>query len=345
MAIDPLENLAVALRNQQSRELNDATSIGHCVLGAMLAMDKYWKQPKLRVRMDVGFHGDEVQEDFKVGDVATEGVSARTGSLASAEMADQENFTWKGAKFKYSGYQQLETIRKTRLNALAKSPPALKDYVKRVSESRVESLMTKLDTHLFPATAVAAASYGTAPNTTEESVMAFAYGLQNPGSSYEYGTLDLNNAAYAGIRAIVNTNAATPTPSNLRTRFLIELKHKKAKVDMGVCGTAAYDFMQQQAENKVVVVQAKEMEFGGEWINYCGIWWLSDLRMDLLSTKELYVGDSSTLRLQIQNMNDVQHIRNVPRKPSIENIQWFSEVVFYNANPRKWGRWVGVNAS
>jgi hypothetical protein len=147
------------------------------------------------------------------------------------------------------------------------------------------------------------------------------------------------------LKAInVGTDSTTfiPTIANLRQQLIMPLRQRGSHVDIALCGTADYAFLQAQADTIVRGEYAKTIEFGGTYFVAEGVHFVYEPQIDLLPKSEIYIGDSSTLRWGLDKDGDttkgVAVIDPVPQGPSFVALQGYIEAAFINENPRFWGR-------
>lgn len=359
MAVDPLVKVQLALRNQVSRKLHSVADVQHAFTALLLAMDNYYDTPNTRfVRVDGedAVYGSEVQWDFEVSLPVWAGVQHQTAALSAFAIAAAENHGMRGAHMGYSAYQGAETVRKSTLNRMARSPKSSLPLIKKIASAMARSAVQKLDADLFPAANMV--DNATTYNAAEDHVSALAYPLQSPASgTYEYGSLNLNAAGYTGIKAVVSgdttgSNAfGTPTPSNLRKKLIFPLQHaRQAKPDIGLCDSDVLDYMITNAEPNTVIDMRDKLKFGATLINCVGINWLPVDRLNILAAtanqkRELYVLESEHHRFHSWGLGDDVDIEKIPFQPGLRVLQGYYECAYVNELPRNDGRGVDVRLS
>lgn len=340
MAINPLTGLSISLANQISRELYDYAYSYHTFVSLLAGLDNMYGA-KQRITRSNDLSGSAIRLEFRASLPVIQGSNSVSGSLASLALTPQTNFSVVAGEMPWSHYQMREDIRVAYLDHIVKDPKSVVPYIKEVSQAARNAVIQKLSEDMFPSTAVST----TNGKYAEDQVMAVAYPLQNPGSSYEYCSLDLNDGGYAGIRATVATSFGVASLSNIRKNLLIPLRHKMAKPDIGLVDTAVYDYMVTQAEDKIRIEQQSKLEYGGEWVKYGGIIWAVESRLDLLASRELYVMDSSTWEFRQKGaFQDFKVIENPDTATLVTMLGQFPGALICKL-PRYNGRGVGVTLS
>lgn len=359
MAVDPLVKVQTALRNQVQRKLHSVADTQHAFTALLLALDNYYDTPGTRfIRADGvdAVQGTEIQIDFETALPVWAGVQHQAGALAAFAIAAAENWSMRGGKVGYSAYQGAETIRKSMLNRMARSPKSALPTIKKIASAMARSAMMKMDVDFFPA--VNMVDNNTTYMHAENKVMAIAYPLQNPAAGvYEYAQIDLNAAGYTGIKAVVSGDTSganafgTPTPSNIRKKLLFPLQHsRQAKPDIGLCDSDVLDYMITNAEANTVIDMADKLKFGATLINCVGINWLPVDRLNVLAAaggqkRELYILESEHHRFHSWGMGDDVDIEKIPFQPGLRVLQGYYEAAYVNDMPRNDARAVDVRLS
>ena len=344
MAVDPLVKVQLALRNQVSRNLHTVCDSQHAFTAFLLALDTMYDTKGLRVVRDKDMQGPEIQFDYETGLPVVAGVQHQAAALSAFVIAAAENHAIRGARMGYSAYQGAETIRKSTLNRMKRSPQSAVPYIKKVAKAMSRAVVKDLDEDLFPSTNMV--DNATTYHWGEDHVMAIAYPLQDPASgTYEYANLNLNASGYTGIKAVVAGNGTTgfglPTPSNLRKKLIFPLRHtREAKPDIGLCDSDVLDYMITNAEQSVLIDMSDKLNFGATVIKCVGLMWMPVDRLNVLANtasqkRELYVLESEHHRWMSWGVgDDVKVIDDLPREPGNVSLQTYYECAYVNELPR-----------
>lgn len=340
MAINPLSGISISLANQISRELYDYAHSYHTFVSLLAGLDNMYGVTQ-RMTKSEDLSGSAIRLEFRASLPVIQGSNSVTGSLASLALTPQTNFSIVAGEMGWSHYQMREDIRVSYLDHIMSNPKSVVPYIKEVAEASRNAVIQKLSEDMFPSTAVST----TNGIYSESRVMALAYALQNPGASYEYCGLDLNDSGYSGLRATVATTFGVASLSNIRKNFLIPLRHKMAKIDVGLVDTSVYDYMVTQAESRVVIEQQEKLVYGGEYVRYGGLIWAPESRMDALSSREMYVLDSSTWEFRQKGaFKDFKVIENPDTATLVTMLGQFPGALVCKS-PRRNGRATGVTLS
>lgn len=337
-------------RAATSRNL-DGISSEHTLIALLEAQQNGYKGKLAVERGDNA--GGPYQVNLRVGLPVVNGVRDRTGDLADLSIPDQKNHTMVSTTLDGASYHALETVKKHDIEKL-KSKESAYDHIEEILDSFEEAWNTRLDEHLVPSTTVSAVN----GPPDEDRVMAIAYLLQNLSTgSYMFGGINLADAAYANLRALVvgdTTNGGrfgTFTLSAFRRRLYLPLRNnRKSQADIALCDTKIYDYILTQGEAKVQLDQQADMDYGFETVKFGAVRFAAIERLDTLGDsgndnttnyREVYLLNGRFWRWERMNTQPVV-IRNVPNRPAIVNVQEWSRRNLICRLPRKNARAVGV---
>lgn len=364
-----LENLEMALRNQISRDLQDLTAARQLrtTLSLILRMDNFYGVSSRFQPVGNDLTGEEFQVDFRTGLPQVQGVMAETGNLESLELPVQQTFAMMSGTVKPSHYQFREDVRVAYIEAFKKGKlKSVTDYVSKVSSAVRDAVMLDLNHDMFPTTNLAPTypSGLTTGYAQENKIMAMAYALQvgrddnDPSNStpttYNYFDLDMNT--YTDLRAVNSgtTGVAFGVASlqNIRKNILMPLSHRGAMPDIAVCDSDVYDYILDQAEDKVVLSQQESQVLGASRIKYGGLFWNPEPQMDdkynedsTNNKREIYVLDSATWVFKLNgNLSEVSLVDN-PNTKTLKSLQGYFQCAFFCENPSMNGRAYNVSLS
>lgn len=362
MSIENLTGIYAAFRNHLARKIIDINQYKTGFIGLLAAMEandqmlKGGDMEPVRFNREMDTSGRGWEWDAMTGRAAVTGVDNTSGTLSDFVIANQTNFANLLLQMDVSSYHGLETVKKSNIIRHSKGK-GLANYIDTVAGSFIASMTTKWEADLFPADNVenSSGSYDMAPNKLQ--AVAYPLMADNAGATnYEYATVDMNAAAYSGLKAVVSgtlsTSFGTPTPSNIRTKLLMPLNFREGSTpDIGLCDSAVYDFMLQQAEAKVVLDFKEKLGYGSEIVRYLGLFWVPLYRLDVLAStsgkkREIMILSSQNHVWKCQEGPESYGIiDNVPNAPGLVNIQGYTECAYINTTPRFDARGLNVAIS
>ena len=287
-----LTGLQIALRNQISRQMNDTAKNASVFVGMLAALDNLF-QVQSRFQRSDDVSGEKIQVDFRTGLPTVSGVKAVTGSADSLRMPVQIGSTFEAGTMPWSHYQFREDIRTAYIQHLDTNPKSVVPYIKKVSDACKDAVMLKLSQDVLPDSTLAPAlTTGITGDVLEDKILSLYYPLlvgrdgNDPTAitptTFKYLDFDFNTrTAFRAVNAGTSGAAfGNMTLSNLRKKILMPMRNRGSKPDLIVTDSDIYDYCLSTAESKVVIEQMDRMEFGGTWVKYGGLFWMTDPQED-----------------------------------------------------------------
>lgn len=287
-----LTGLQIALRNQISRSVNDTTRLNPTFVAMLAALDNLFGVQSRFQRSD-DITGEKIQVDFRTGLPTVQGVNAVTGPAAQLEQQPVIGSTFQSGTMPWSHYQFREDIRTAYIQHLESNPASVVPYVKRVSEACKDAVLLKLSQDILPdATLAPALTTGVSGDVREDKILSLYHPLlvgrdgndstAVTPTTFRYLDFDFNtNTSFRAVNYGTSGVAfGNMTLSLLRRKLLMPLRNRGAKPDLVVTDSDIYDYAITTAESKVVIEQMDKMEFGGTWVKYGGLFWMTDPQED-----------------------------------------------------------------
>lgn len=345
-----LEGLATGLPRAVDGKLHDITDVSRSFLDTVTRFRERFKAQGIKVATGTDVPGTGLRVDMKTGNPRSEGFDEQNSDLAAHKMPPQKNFSWVAGVMDYSSYRGSERVLKDHVERIGNNPDieAITDLTMEVADAVALGILEILDEDLWPAATISP----TVGYRTNSKIMSPRYPLLSgyadnaaTGSgSYMYMGHNLNDGVMVNAKAVssgsVSSPFGTPTLGKIRTRILMPLRHRKARVDFALTDDEIINYMIEQGEAKYTIDQADKMVFGSEDLaKYGGIVYIANYRHNLLSENSLPrcidFFDASTLYWRMKELNDVQTISPVQDEPTVAALmQWRFKGIFLITSPR-----------
>ena len=343
-----IQDLSLALQRQVAKKIYNTAFSTPSFVSLLFALDNFYMKSPVKRIDPYGIEGGDMRINFQVSQPVVRGVNRNGTDFSQRIIPLQANAETIAGSIAESAYEFLEAIDRYKINRL-KGDKMLSEFVKLTAAQCADAWITKINSDFWPSTQQVG---GTGQYAQSDKIMAFAYPLQTGFSgnaatgtgTYSYLGIDLNTRT--NIKALnygTDSQGVTPTIGNLRQNLIMPLRQRGAKVDLMIAGSADYEYLINQADAEVRLSYEKELEFGGTYVKLEDIFVIYEPMIDLLPKSEIYVGDSSTLRVGMDGDNkdrlkSFSVIDPFPQAPSMVAIQGYNEICFVNENPRYWGR-------
>lgn len=346
-----LEGFEVAVARQVNSMFKDSAWTRPSFLGRLYALDTFYNKGIPLRWNPVGVTGGKMRVNFWRGNPLTEGVNALNPDYAQRALSIVKRSRHIAGDIDVSYYQGGEPIDKAEAAALA-NDQQLANLGVRIAQAAKNSILTKWNEDLFPAVNLHGGSSAAIVGSAPDRIMPFAYPLQTGFANnaqtgtgtYMYMGIDLNDEPeLKAINVGTESSTYTATPQNIERDLLMPLREERgANVDIMLMPKANFVHFKALAEDKQGSWPYEKMRaaFGSMSFVWQDVYVVWEPRLDLLPKKEIYIGDSSTIRFGSDfNRDDYMSlIKDWPANPSAHLLQWFLPGAFFNENPRFWGR-------
>lgn len=244
-------------------------------------------------------------------------------------------------------------IKIAQIEKWANKPGPLMDFTNNKLDQLAKSFVRAINPKLFPADNIAPGLSGGADGApAENNLMAFAHalatgqtnGATTTSSSFSYCGIEMGTAN-TDLRAVQYGSYAGDTAytrRGVKANMLRPLQNRGVKPDLGIVWGAFYDKLVEDAESDTVIGLMEEISFGIEVVKIDGVQYFYEPRLDDLTYKEIYMGDSSSLNFNIHSTmegdptNGSFKLREHPQSALFWIAVAAMRVAFVNKYPWKW---------
>jgi len=206
-------------------------------------------------------------------------------------------------------------IRKAEINKWAEKEGVLKNYIDNALQQLAKSMINPINSKLFPANNLSPSlSGGTDGSPSELNLMAFAYPLQTgqangattTSTSFSYAGIEIGQAN-TDLRAVQYGSYSGDTAYTRETfsaNIVRPLNNRGVEPDLAISGALFHDKIRKDMESNTVIGLTEDISYGIRVVKIDGIRYYYEPRMDDLTYKEVYVGDSSSLYFAMDSTED-----------------------------------------
>jgi hypothetical protein len=353
--LSEVTGIDVAIGRHAGRTLHRLDYNKPVTVGLLAGFDHYYNEGAPRIQK-MGM-GGKLLFDWLFNSPEWAGVDGLDPDYQNRRLNIVKTMTAVQGKLLPSSCQMGEPVDKYELNQLMKEPDAggqspYKNWIKKVGRVIADKYLKLVDDQLFPAVNQVGGSQAYGP--TKQRIMSFAYPLQSgyagneaSGSgTYNYLGVDLNQRPeLKAINAGDDTTGWTVSEENLQTDFIMPLRAIGANVDMAMCDKATYSYLRSQLMSMIQQRPERVIRYPGpKFVIDEGIWFIYEPKLDALydatGKREMYIGDSSTLKFGWDGSEDtgIEFIETWQEQPSAHLFQGYKEHAFVNERPSYWGR-------
>lgn len=350
MAVD-IEGLDVAVSRHVGTKIHNLVFRTPTLVGLLAGMDNYWNRPATEKSVQLSLEGGKMRFTFWAGKPKWEHGDPSNPDYNARRVNIVKRTKIKSGEIEAFSLKFAEPIDKVDIETL-KTEDDLDNYGVQVAERAAESFIEEVDELMFPTTQAVA---GAGAKGGRSSLLQFSYPLQNgytandetqAQATFEYLGIDMHSLPeLKAINVGTDTTPFTPTEANIMQYLIMPLRQRGANIDMILVGEALYVYLRQVLAARIQQQPAKLMNFSGPYFQLDdGIFVIYEAGIDRLPKKEMYVGDSSTLRVGFSKQNPASFalIEDWAEIPDAHLLQGWARLAFVNECPRWWARGYNV---
>lgn len=347
-AVD-ITGVDVAISRHVSTKIHNCVFRKPTLVGRLMGLDNYYNRKTANKSVKLNLKGGKMRFTFWAGKPQWSEGDPLNPDYSQRKIDIVKRTKLKSGEVDAASLKFGEPIDKYEVNRI-ETEDELDDWGMQVAERAAEAFIERVDELMFPTTqSVGGAGF----EGSRARVGQFSYPLQNgyadnnplsTKNAFVYLGIDMHQ--FPELQAINVGTASTafvPTETNIQEQLLMPLHDRGAQIDIIMCGKRTYSYLRQVLAGRIRATPDKMPEaFGRNYFQLDdGVFVTWESGIDRLPVEEMYVGDSSTLRIGLdggEKAANMTLIEDWPEMPDAMLLQGYAEICFVNECPRWWGR-------